>query len=886
MEGAPASAALLNEHRGASPWIDAPEARDSAVAWSRHGIVAQGAFNEHGAHVALFGETGAGIHATPLVRLWPPPRTPAADGEFPTQLCAPTLVRYSPCGYTLLAYFPATTVAPPASGESGAAVYIPPPTFTTMTPTPTATPALAPGAALDHLSPAPTLPSAGASPALTPVPGTPHALEAVSTLPLPLTNTLVQGDQGVVCLWTRAPHAPVDRWTLHQSVPVSYDASDAACLYGAVLDVLWLGAPRLWTLEDTNLVREPACGPSTFLPRASLPLDEAQGEQACVVVTRAGQVAFLHRLELTVPTLQAFRLYSGWLARASVMPPPPTLDAEPAPERSTLARCCAVRQARLVDVPNESVVLIAYESEGTPAALSCTELQIQLDGEMSFCVVHPLPSLPLDTPTTSDAPHRPWFEWVRTASALALWVGAVEWTATQSVRTCLTEWEAQRADAVPTHDERSAPWGAPTGEAHDLMAHRWTMRCVRRTDVPHHLTAMVPPQHSLPYRHTIWATAWDAGAEAEVWGRLDVRAGQWTPFGEPLPSAWRTRTSWSISPNGVFASTRVYPSGHLACLPLPVSLDTPEDTGRLFALALLRHTMPTDVAHAARAAGPGTYAHLVATIQATARALRWGSEDGRHGPTLPQTVRLLPVVLALVSGATDSAQQRLYDRMVLLAEWAALHRVLCAARTDTTHRRFAWLATESQPSVSFAPAEAWTLAHALRRIVGWLEQSASVSVQCLVPGARAVDVPSDSLLELLAHIGACHLVHEVLAGLVVHAQWLAHVEPAAWAALALRDVRAPTPAQHAAAVRQHALVRDETAAVLSSARVDVTRVMEALAVAPYEDDALRCWDTLLGAREAHLSEAAFYLARSLLGHDALRDRSALCMQYLRVAPAA
>lgn len=902
MEAADADAA---PHGRDWAWFDAPEAQHANVAWSRQGVVAHGMRNEHGAHVALLGDTGRAIHDTPLLRLFPPARAPTLGTALPTQLGAPTLLRFSPCGYTLLAYFPAEATAPLAPGQGSGAVQIPTAALPTLTATPiqqtpTATPASAATHAPvpDHVSPVTTLPSAAASP----VPGTPHSLEAMSTLPVTQPN-VVQGDQGVVCLWTRAPHAPVDRWALHQWVPVSYGAASLGCIHDDVIDALWLGAPRLWKMEGPAFVREPACGPSTFLPRAALSLDEAQREQACILVTRAGQVVFLHRLSSAAAAWHAFRVHYGSLSLASVVPPPPTLDAEQAPDLH--APPCAVRRACLCDVPDESVVLIAYEPVSCafgPSALGLTELQIQMDGEMSctcflltrVCVINPLPSVSVDVRDPSGraapVPWRTTLEWVRTASSLSLWLCVGEAApapaghgATQSERTYLIEWAAQRT-TTRASDELRSLWGSAPSDGADLSQGRWTMSVAARSELRGMVvTGLVPPQQPGPHRDAVWATVWEASVGAEVWGALDARTGTFTRLSESMPPSWLAHTAWALSPNGVLACTHLWPGGRLVCTPLPVSLHAPSDAGHLFALALLRHTAHTDVAHAARADGAGTYASLVHTIQATAAALQWGRDSARQSPSLAQTLQLVPVALSLVSGTAEAPQQRLYDRLALFAEWAAIHRALCAARTDYNNRRLTFLATESRPDVSFAPAHTWALAHALRRAISWLEQSASVCVQCQVPGVRPSDVPSDSLLELLTHTGACHLVHEVLAGLLVLAKWLEQEAPAAWVARTLSDVRAPTAAQHAAAVRHHALVRDYVSTLLASTPVDVACIMEALAQAPYDVDATRFWDSLLGLREAHLSEEAFHLARSLVsGSDALRDRAALCTRYLRV----
>ncbi|WFD19446.1 hypothetical protein MCAP1_001676 [Malassezia caprae] len=829
MEAAHANAAPRGCH---GAWFDAPEASEAPVAWSRQGVVAHGVRDEHGAHVALLGDTGRAVHEAPLARLFPPTRAPALSTDLPTQLGAPTLVRFSPCGYTLLAYFPAETTARLAPEQAAGAVQVPAAALSTLSATPIQrTPSATPSATLapvpDHGSPVPTLPSAAASPALTPVPSTPQALEAMNTLAIAPPN-VIQGDQGVVCLWTRAPPDPVDRWALHQWVPVSYEAPAHGCVHGDVLDALWLGAPRLWKMEGPTFVREPACGPSTFLPRAALSLDEAQSEQACVLVTRAGQVVFLHRLSSARAAWNAFRVHYGTLSLASIMPPPPTLDAEQAPDLH--APPIAVRHARLCDVPDEPVVLIAYEPVScapASAALGFTELQIRLDGEMSYCVVNPLPSVPVDGDSAATT-QRTTIEWVRGASALSLWLCRAQLadpSATRSERTCVTEWVAQRA-AASASDELRALWDSKPSDATDSTRGRWTLRVAATSE-------------TVPHRDAVWATAWDASIGAEVWGTLDARAGTFSRLSDSMPSSWLTRTAWALSPNGVLACTHLWPGGHLVCAPLPVAIRAPSDAGHLFALSLLRHTAHTDVAHAVRAAGVGTYSHLVHSMQATAKALQWGRDSGHQGLTLPQTLHLIPVTLSLVSGATEEAQRRLHDRLALFAAWADMHRALCAARTDYNNTRLTWLATEAHPAVAFEPAHTWALAQALRRAIAWLEQSASVSVQCQVPGARATDVPSDSLLELLAHTGACHLVHEVLAGYLVLAKWLEQVTPAAWAARALSDARSPTAAQHAAAVQHHARVRDYVSTMLASTPLDMVRIMEALAQAPYDVDAPR-----------------------------------------------
>lgn len=491
--------------------------------------------------------------------------------------------------------------------------------------------------------------------------------------------------------------------------------------------------------------------------------------------------------------------------------------------------------------------------------------------------------MPWNVGSTALTRRRATFEWVPTSSSLSLWLCCSEAPlapASRSERTCLSAYVARRAttrtqEAWPSLSDASS-------ETLDTSQERWTLS-ITEPSVVHGVivTSLVPPQQPLPYHDAVWATAWDASCHAEVWGTLDAHSGTFVRLSDPLPPRWLTRTSWALSPNGVLACTHLWPSGRLACAPLPVSLRAPSDAGHLFALALLRHTMHTDVAHAMHTASPITYVHLVATMQATAKALQWTRDQGRQGLSLTQTMQLVPVALSLVSGTQETSQRQLYDRLALLAQWADMHRQLCAARTDAGNTPLAWLATEAHPAVSFAPAHAWSLAHALRRALTWLEQSASVGVQCQVPGARASDVPSDSLLELLAHTGACHLVHEVLAGLLVHATWLEQVPPATFASLALREVRAPTDAQYDAAVRHHAQVRDYVTALLARTPVNVLHIMEGLGHAPYDVDAPRFWNSLLGARDAHLSDAAFYLGRTLLGAS-LSDEAPLCTQHMRV----
>jgi len=323
------------------------------VAWSRHNIVAHGVCDTHGASVVLVSETGCGVRTDkPIVRLHPPPRAPAYGADA-TVLGAPSFVVFSPCGFTLAAYFPVR----PATDAAGAPV-----------------PIAAPLESLVNVVP-PS--SAAASPTIPTTPPLPATPGSASDVELGINHT-VPWDHGVFCLWTRRSHSSLDAWKLHHWLPVgpAFPAPAAPQqLHGDVVDVCWFGAPRLWHTTEKGFARAHARGPATFQTRPSYLLDQAQQEQVCLVFTSAAQVAFLHRLSERSP----FRVHYGWLHVPGVHPPPAMLDVDSQRADVGLARVSHIACAL---VPDESCVLIAH-AEAADAPVRLTEIHAIINGEMT-----------------------------------------------------------------------------------------------------------------------------------------------------------------------------------------------------------------------------------------------------------------------------------------------------------------------------------------------------------------------------------------------------------------------------------------------------------------------------------------------------------------------
>ena len=516
----------------------------------------------------------AHLARAPATKLYAP--APPAGGV----LARPTLVSFSPCGYTLLAYFPLGT-APARAGV------------------------LAPCTGLTT----PIALETGASPT------------ALGGTPASVGTSAWHAEQGVVCVWT----CTADVWTLRQALPVcdAESVPTAQALHGHVVDVCWLGTPRAWACdapldaESVRLVRAPASGPAGLLALPRLPLDRAQDEQAALLFTSTGQVSYWHRLPTRTPS--AFRVHHGWLAEPSVLPPPATLEHSAGERCDAWVRRVSCLAARAV--PEEEAVLVAYTAHDAPGIVHVTQLQFAIDGEMSFVVVRALAPLPLATtglrvdarvPGTPRLAH---IAWVQSERDLELLLALDVHGGTQ-----LVAWTLQR---TPPASASPAP---------DWVRRPLTQYLLPRATAFHpaaHVSALVAPAP-----RTVYAGVVRGDDEAWAGVALDTLALS-ARVHAPLPRAARRRTRLAVSPLGVLACAALRPSGALALVALPVpAAPLARCAGRLVALALLQRTSCADVAVWARAHAPLLDA-LPAVMLEAAHVLALA-----HTPTLAQQLRL------------------------------------------------------------------------------------------------------------------------------------------------------------------------------------------------------------------------------------------------------
>ena len=89
--------------------FDGSMERDRPVAWSRQNLVAYGAVHDGAACVVVVPSerVGCAVDDPVATHLHPPTRGAlfAAGRQAPCDLDAPALVSFSPCGYTLMAFF-------------------------------------------------------------------------------------------------------------------------------------------------------------------------------------------------------------------------------------------------------------------------------------------------------------------------------------------------------------------------------------------------------------------------------------------------------------------------------------------------------------------------------------------------------------------------------------------------------------------------------------------------------------------------------------------------------------------------------------------------------------------------------------------------------------
>ncbi|WFC94398.1 hypothetical protein MBRA1_001028 [Malassezia brasiliensis] len=780
--------------RPAEAWVEALAAGaacEDPIAWSRHNVVAHAEVDAQGACVCL--RRAAHLSQAPITKLYAPAHP--AGGS----LARPNYLSFSPCGYTLFAYFP-----PGAPLLRNATHFAPYTGLTTGLATPIG---------LD----------AGTSPM-------PYA----STPAGAATGPAWQSDQGMVCIWTRAG----DAWTLRQTVPVC-DAASAPtthAFHGHVVDVCWLGAPRAWSLDapldapHAQPVRLPACGPAALLALPSLPLDQAQDELAVVVCTNTAQVSVLHRLPGRASANAPFRVHHGWLAQPSVLPPPPTL------EHTRVERCESwmrrVTHLRACAVPDAAAVLVAYATDDplcAPAVVHLTELQLELDGEMSFLTVQPLAGIPTSTAElcVGAAPlgdtRLTHLAWVQRAASLELWL-ALDGAASPGAPggTQLVAWAVHRpVDAADddVHAPRT-PTLVPRVQA-------WTEAyCVTML---------------LPHALGVYATA--AHGDDEVWATISPESLALTPLSTSLPRAALRRSPLAVSPSGAVACAMLDPSGAVACWALPLP-HAPFDrcAGRLVALATLRHASCADVAVWARphAALPDALPRI---LHVAADALQLGDT-----PTLSQLLVLCTCIVSL-DLPRDAPVRR---RATLLLELAALHRQLVRARTDANTAPFA-ARLASDAHVAFAPAHAWTLVEGLRQILGLLAGAARHAASDATAGT-----PCDALLELLAFPAPARLVADVLAGYALFAAYLERVPLRTFASPLLDAQQLPASAARAADSWQ--AVQSTAQAAIAHAPLDLRAAAAALAAhAPPPAP----WDTLFAPRDTHRMAPAWALARKL-----------------------
>lgn len=972
-------------HVWAHAGFDGSMVPDKPVAWSRQNLVAYGTSDEHGACVLIVPSAcavhGGKVNASQVVaRLHPPPRAPPIATSTPYELDAPSLVSFSPCGHTLLAYFPVMPVlttneplVPSASLELSTPLVLPVDQSAAVSPSANAMNASMSAATMNaaiNTAGASTNASAGASaftsPAMTPLAtprGLVRTLSGHSTSPGmdalgmgmgSATTSLLPYDHGVLCIWTRTSPSisATDQWILQQWFPVSLPvstlstsgASTAAAsaaaatgtasslssvptaaatgasattppaapstgpsslskLSGDMIDVCWLDSARAWKCTETDFVRAPSSGPSTSVPAAGLPLDKSADEQACVVVSRLGQVVFLHR----VHEKSMFRIHIGCLQVPGVYPPPASY--EPTTLESVFS-AMEIRHVSMATMSDAPILLVAYQSSisGSAMFVNMTELVFELNGDLSYFFINPQSSVTMRSleEALSGTKHRyqvlTSMSWSRDAGgdlalmfAVATDEGASEpvWSSRSLRDTMLYVWDVRQSQNKRVDELRCIFESSPSQIASDETDKAWRITPLTLRHIPGLvLSSIIPACSPVPHAHKIYATAFVMDhMDREIWGTIDTKTYEWTSLEMQVPPHVLMRSSLALSPCGVLACMLIRPGRQLGCLCLPIQSHSIPTLGRLAALSLLRHATPMDVAHFLLRHHALTHDFIIAMVQATANALAFN--DNHNNPsgaaplTLTQTKLVLPLVLALTSECADTSQRLLHARTCVFVSLFHMYQELSIARHDTTNARFADLLGHTAYA-SFHPSTVWTLARILQTLTEWLERALCTAMQCNMPGARPADVPADALLELCLHTNARRLLCEVLSGVCVYTTWIQQLTNESWLSLLGADVR-PSSSKCDAAIHRLWNIQSHIKDILNATPLVLEHVLPFFSVLPRGmNDVAAFWDSWLGVRALHASDAVFDHARNafeacdraILDHVALVERCARPAQHV------
>ena len=808
---------------------------DSAcpVAWSRHNALAYAARDRNGACVVVASVAGSGMQP-PLARLRPNTRGAAWD--------KPTQVSFSPCGYTLLAYFPsaterraaATPPAGPAAGSTGPSILATAPDSVEMQPSvsmsvPTTPDAGASLPTLEQLASGATL-SAQPSPQQTPrMPSTGEA-----------------GDvRGVLCIWVRHSGASMRGWELVQEVRATgaWPTIDGKTLFGELRSVSWLGAPRQWNLaeegeNDAPFVRAPMRGPLTYASSASLPLDQCQEEQAILVVCDSGQISLLHRrpdakcggvsapqgasFTPQVRSAPPFRLYHTWLHQPSSQAAVAPLDLIPPPELQP------IEHVAYGAVAEEPLVLVAYTcraSVGLSAPqelVHLAEVRVELDEDAPALDVSPLEPVPLEPPSIFANVEACPPSGSRTLTSLA-------WTQPRSSDGASTGMRLLIALALPdvpgTHlsswlitrgareDASLSPsfaalagqmeGGKAAGNEELEPCPTWRASAARARWLPDCIVgAIQPAEGSSPFYSALTVLCVQGVTKSaggtETWLALDARTLEERPYATEasVPPGAQRHSCLALSPAGALAVT-LLPSGAPTCIPLPLPLPTHDEAalvtsaGRLIALAVLRRVDCADVALWTRAhAGKVVPDALPAVLREASACLQLHEPSGstaqgelalRTMPSVRHTVWLLQLLSVLLKGAPGEAVQQLRRRTSVVLDAAAVYTALCHARTDENQVAFAKaLAASNKIRVSFAPGTTWRLLGCVRQVYALLEDVVRSALFHATPFASDAPDAGSEVLQLMALPEPCRMVTEVLGGMHLFLQWVQNVSTDEW----------------------------------------------------------------------------------------------------------
>ena len=841
--------------------FDGSMARDRPVAWSRQNLVAYGAVHDGAACVVVVPSecVGCAVDDPVATHLHPPTRGPlfAADRQAPCDLDAPALVSFSPCGYTLMAFF---SVSPILATSDASALPSEPVRTRPLTP------AFAESKGTE-------------SPALTPPVSMPHTYSQ----PISDATDLLPYDHGVICIWTRAPGASIAAWSLKQWIPVS-PVPSFTHLSGHIIGLHWLDHGRMWkgTESGASYMRAPSCGPATNVPPAGLPTDMMASEQACILISHVGHVVFVHRANEHAP----FRMHVGWLHVPGIYPLPTHYEPTTLHKMFTTLD---IRHMSITALPNEPILFVAYQcyAHGSVMFMHVSELTFDLHGELSCFIVNPEPPLTMRSPQDS----------ICGTSHAYLMLTAMTWSclldgslvlvfalatdessfdplssSTSLCNTSLYIWNVRRSQSRRMDELRCIFESLPDpSRAVDDAYRAWRITVRSVEHIPGMvISSLLPESSPLPYAGRIYATAFDIpNMGREVWAVLDTQTFAWSVLDQSMPEQALMRSAMALSPCGVLACMCLGPSRPLRMVPLPVSRADVPSLGALFALSLLRNASPMDVAMYARTHHELSPAMIADVVHATEHAL------GYDPHSLAQSVRLCPMVEAL---ATCSAHLCLQQRAHTLSQLAQMHHTLCAARTDATCARLDEIHAAGATSASFAAASVWRLAHVLRTLVRLLERVLHTAMHGTAAGARPADVRSDAVLDLVLHAPTSRMVHDIVAGACVFAHWITHMSPRAWLHELVPAHDRATPLKCEQALTTLANVQAFVSDTLHGTPIDVPCVL-ALFDAPAQPHEPACWDAWMHAPQPTLSDAAWERAQHVRHLHAIRDPLALARLY-------